>query len=156
MAETREYKMTISLRRVKSDTNGSSSDGEETKPTSVTDTLKKVIKQSKSVAAATGVGMVATQALNYVSSRVEIETGNSRVQGQINAAKQIGSQVASVAMAGLFGGTAGAGLALLGIGMSYVTDYMSYDFDKRQNDAMLEIQRERAGLAWAANTQRRL
>lgn len=159
MADTREYKMTISIKGVnsgKNGTGGNSAEDEETKPTAVTDTLKSVIKQTKSIATVTGAGMVASQALNYVSSRVEIETGNSRVQGQIDVAKQIGSQVASVAMAGLVGGLAGAGVALLGIGLGYAQEYASYAFNKNQNNAMLEIQRERAGLSFSANMQRRL
>lgn len=159
MADTREYKMTITLRGVNSEKNGTGGDASDeaaTQPTSASDTLKNIIKQTKSIAVATGASMIAKQALDYVSSRVEIETGNSRVQGQIDAAKQIGSQAASVVMAGIVGGLPAVGLALFGIGLGYAKDFMTYNFEKSQNDAMLAIQRERAGLAWAANAQRRL
>lgn len=155
MAETKEYVLKIQIggsgaKKLKE------KEDEEGKNPTVRETLQSVIKTTKSLAAATGVSIVAGQVLNYVSGRVEIETGNSQLQDEINAAKKIGGQISAIAMGAIFGGLAGAGLATLSVGVDYMLSVDSYNFNKKLNAAQLSIQRERAGLAWAVNNSRRV
>ncbi len=51
----------------------------------------------KKVAVATGVLSAGKKTLDYVTSRVYTETGNRQLQDNINATKQIGGQIASIA-----------------------------------------------------------
>lgn len=155
MAETKEYILKIQIggsgaKKLKE------KEDEEGKNPTVRETLQSVIKTTKSLAAATGVSIVAGQVLNYVTGRVEIETGNSQLQDEINAAKKIGGQISAIAMGAIFGGLAGAGLATLSVGVDYMLSVDSYNFNKKLNAAQLSIQRERAGLAWAVNNSRRV
>lgn len=121
----------------------------------VRETLQSIIKTTRSIATATGAGLVASQVLNYTTSRVQIETGNRQVQDEINAAKKVGSQVAALAMGAIFGGIGGFAIAGLGIGVDYLLSANTYRFNKQLEAAQLSIQRERAGLAWEINNQRR-
>ena len=90
--------------------------------------------------------MVANKAINYVTSRVYTETGNRQWQDSINAAKQVGGQIATIAGGFLMGGVAGGLVAIAGVGMDYLMQLASYSFAKNLESQVLTISRERMGV----------
>ncbi len=108
--------------------------------------FKQTIKTLRTAAAATGALMVANKAINYVTSRVYTETGNRQWQDSINAAKQVGGQIATIAGGFLMGGVAGGLIATAGIGIDYLTQISSYNYAKNLESQILTISRERMGV----------
>lgn len=109
----------------------------------------------KKVMVATGVLSAGTKTLNYITSRVYTETGNRQLQDNINATKQIGSQVASLAASFAVGGIAGGVVAVGGIALDYALQYRSYNFARQQEESVLSIRRERMGVGGMANSRSR-
>lgn len=109
----------------------------------------------KKVMVATGVLSAGTKTLNYITSRVYTETGNRQLQDNINATKQIGSQVASLAAGFAVGGIAGGIVAAGGIALDYALQYRSYNFARQQEERVLSIRQERMGAGGMANSRSR-
>lgn len=108
--------------------------------------LKQTYGTIKKAVAATGALMVTQKAVSYVTSRVYTTTGNRQWQDNINAAKQVGGQIAAIAGGFLAGGVAGGLVAIAGIGMDYLTQLDSYNFAKNLESQVLSISRERMGV----------
>lgn len=124
-------------------TDGKSSESQEAAQPS---NLKQTLGTIKKAVAATGALMVANKAINYVTSRVYTETGNRQWQDSINAAKQVGGQIATIAGGFLMGGAAGGLIATAGIGIDYLTQISSYNYAKNLESQILTISRERMGV----------
>lgn len=124
-------------------TDGKSSESQEAAQPS---NLKQTLGTIKKAVAATGALMVANKAINYVTSRVYTETGNRQWQDSINAAKQVGGQIATIAGGFLMGGVAGGLIATAGIGIDYLTQISSYNYAKNLESQILTISRERMGV----------
>lgn len=108
--------------------------------------MKQTLGTIKKAVAATGALMVTQKAVSYVTSRVYTTTGNRQWQDNINAAKQVGGQIAAIAGGFLAGGVAGGLVAIAGIGMDYLTQLDSYNFAKNLESQVLSISRERMGV----------
>lgn len=113
------------------------------------------IKELKKVAVATGAVAAGTKVLNYVTSRVYTETGNRQLQDNINAAKQVGGQIASIVGGFVVGGWVGGLAAVGGVALDYALQYRSYNFAKEQEESVLAIRRERMGVGGIANSRSR-
>lgn len=109
----------------------------------------------KKVAVATGVLSAGKKSLNYITSRVYTETGNRQLQDNINAAKQIGGQIASIAGGFIVGGAVGGLAAIGGVALDYALQYRSYNFAKEQEANVLAIRRERMGVVGMSNSRSR-
>lgn len=109
----------------------------------------------KKVAVATGVLSAGKKTLDYVTSRVYTETGNRQLQDNINATKQIGGQIASIAGGFVVGGWVGGLAAMSGVALDYALQYRSYNFAKEQEASVLSIRRERMGAGGMANSRSR-
>lgn len=111
--------------------------------------LKQTYGTIKKAVAATGALMIANKAINYVTGRVYTETGNRQWQDNVNAAKQVGGQIAAIAGGFLMGGALGGAVALMGVGMDYLTQFDSYEYSKNLESQILSISRERMGVLGA-------
>lgn len=109
----------------------------------------------KKVAVATGVLSAGKKSLDYITSRVYTETGNRQLQDNINAAKQIGGQIASIAGGFIVGGAVGGLAAIGGVALDYALQYRSYNFAKEQEANVLAIRRERMGVVGMSNSRSR-
>lgn len=108
--------------------------------------LKQTYGTIKKAVAATGALMITQKAVNYVTSRVYTETGNRQWQDSINAAKQVGGQIATIAGGFIMGGVAGGLVAIAGVGMDYLMQFSSYAFAKNIESQVISISRERMGV----------
>lgn len=124
-------------------TDGKSSESQEAAQPS---NLKQTLGTIKKAVAATGALMVANKAINYVTSRVYTETGNRQWQDSINAAKQVGGQIATIVGSFIAGGPVVGGIAIAGVGMDYLMQFSSYAFAKNIESQVLSISRERMGV----------
>lgn len=104
------------------------------------------IKDLKKAVAATGVVAVGMKIINHRTSRVYVETGNRQLQDNINATKQIAGQVLSLIGGFVAGGPIGGIAVGLGIATDYALQFSDYRFEKRLDDAVLSIKRERMGV----------
>ena len=107
--------------------------------------LKQTYGTIKKAVAATGALMITQKAVNYVTSRVYTETGNRQWQDSINAAKQVGGQIATIAGGFIMGGAGGL-VAIAGVGMDYLMQFSSYAFAKNIESQVISISRERMGV----------
>ena len=105
------------------------------------------IKDLKKAVAATGAVAMGTKTVNHVTSRVYVETGNRQLQDNINATKQVASQVMYLIGGFIEGGPIGG----LAVGVGILTDYAlqmsDYSYSKSMEQSVLAIQRERMGVA---------
>lgn len=125
---------------------GTNEQSSESQQAAQSSSLKQTLGTIKKAVAATGALMVANKAINYVTSRVYTETGNRQWQDSINAAKQVGGQIATIAGGFLMGGVAGGLVAIAGVGMDYLMQLASYSFAKNLESQVLTISRERMGV----------
>ncbi len=104
------------------------------------------IKDLKKAVAATGVVAVGMKIINHRTSRVYVETGNRQLQDNINATKQIAGQVMALVSGFVAGGPLGGIAVGLGIATDYALQYSDYQYEKRLDNAILSIKRERMGV----------
>lgn len=140
-----EYSITI---KVGGDGSKSNSSEEKTESGKLAqgDSGGAAIKDLKKAVAATGVVAVGMKIINHRTSRVFVETGNRQLQDNINATKQIAGQVLAL-VGGFVAGGAIGGLAVgLGIATDYALQYSDYQYERRLDNAILSIKRERMGV----------
>lgn len=125
---------------------GTNEQSSESQQAAQSSSLKQTLGTIKKAVAATGALMITQKAVNYVTSRVYTETGNRQWQDSINAAKQVGGQIATIAGGFLMGGVAGGLVAIAGVGMDYLMQFDSYNFAKNLESQILTISRERMGV----------
>lgn len=125
---------------------GTNEQSSESQQAAQSSSLKQTLGTIKKAVAATGALMITQKAVNYVTSRVYTETGNRQWQDSINAAKQVGGQIATIAGGFLMGGVAGGLVAIAGVGMDYLMQLASYSFAKNLESQVLTISRERMGV----------
>lgn len=125
---------------------GTNEQSSESQQAAQSSSLKQTLGTIKKAVAATGALMITQKAVNYVTSRVYTETGNRQWQDSINAAKQVGGQIATIAGGFLMGGVAGGLVAIAGVGMDYLMQLASYSFAKNLESQVLSISRERMGV----------
>lgn len=125
---------------------GTNEQSSESQQAAQPSSLKQTLGTIKKAVAATGALMITQKAVNYVTSRVYTETGNRQWQDSINAAKQVGGQIATIAGGFLMGGVAGGLVAIAGVGMDYLMQLASYNFAKNLESQILTISRERMGV----------
>ena len=126
---------------------GTSGQSSESQQAAQPSSLKQTLGTIKKAVAATGALMITQKSVNYVTSRVYTTTGNRQWQDNINAAKQVGGQIAAIAGGFLAGGLLGGGVTIAGIGMDYLMQFDSYNFSKNLESQILTISRERMGVA---------
>lgn len=125
---------------------GTNEQSSESQQAAQSSSLKQTLGTIKKAVAATGALMITQKAVNYVTSRVYTETGNRQWQDSINAAKQVGGQIATIAGGFLMGGVAGGLVAIAGVGMDYLMQFSSYAFAKNIESQVISISRERMGV----------
>lgn len=147
--ESNEYVIRLDASALKdstSDGNGGSSAQKSVKKVTEPLSFRDQVKQLRGDLQKTGVTMVAGMAIDYVTSRVGVTTGNYQLQAEISAGKRVLGTVAGIGAAFFFGG-AGAGiLATVGVGLSAYLQYDQYRYERNQYEEILSIQRERAGI----------
>ncbi|MCX4361775.1 MAG: hypothetical protein OSJ74_00085 [Clostridia bacterium] len=114
-----------------------------------------VFKQLKKAVAVTGAVAMGTKVLNYKTSRVFTETGNRQWQDNINAAKQVGGQIAGIIGGFVAGGAIGGMVAIGGVALDYALKYESYNFAKQMESTMLSIKQQRMGVGGMAISRSR-
>ena len=137
-------------------TSGTTSDAASTSSTEsggVLSSIKGFYKDTKKLLNTTGVALVAGTVINYTTSRVGITTGNYQRQQEITANKQIAAQLLVIGGNLAMQNYIGAGIAAVGIGLSYWQQYDTYNFNRRAEAAQLSIKREREGLLSASRSR---
>lgn len=124
---------------------GTSGQSSESQQAAQPSSLKQTLGTIKKAVAATGALMITQKAVNYVTSRVYTTTGNRQWQDNINAAKQVGGQIATIVGSFLAGGPIVGGVAIASVGIDYAMQLDSYNFAKNLESQVLSISRERAG-----------
>lgn len=104
------------------------------------------LKQLKKAVAVSGAVAMGMKVLNYKTSRVYTETGNRQWQDNINAAKEVGGQIAGVIGGFVAGGVIGGVAALGGVALDYALKYESYNFAKQMEATTLSIKQQRMGV----------
>lgn len=99
-----------------------------------------VIGAGKKIMAYTGIKQIAESYITYNLSTVDLRTGASEYSQKLQFAYNEGSQalsaVGSIAMGAAVGGVAGAAVAAVGVGISYLMKFIGY----AQNAARLETE----------------
>lgn len=107
------------------------------------ESVGKLIKKS---VAATGVVSMGVKAVNHITSRVGVETGNRQIQDEINAAKQVGGQALMILGGFIAGGAVGGMAAIGGVVLDYALQYSDYAYAQGLEADVLSIRRERMGV----------
>lgn len=113
------------------------------------------LKQLKKAVAVSGAVAMGMKVLNYKTSRVYTETGNRQWQDNINAAKEVGGQIAGVIGGFVAGGVIGGVAALGGVALDYALKYESYNFAKQMEGTTLSIKQQRMGVGGMAMSRSR-
>lgn len=108
--------------------------------------FKQTIKTLRTAAAATGALMLTSKAINNVTSRVYTETGNRQWQDSVNAAKELGGLLLTIAGGFAMGGVLGGTVAIGGVVADYAFQLSNYAFAKNLESQVLSISRERMGV----------
>lgn len=143
------YELNININgggRRSSSVSASGTSSVSTESKGILSSVQDFYKDTKRLLNTTGVALVVGSVINYQTSRVGITTGNYQRQQEITANKQIAGQLVAIVGSVLGKNYIGAGLAAVGIGLSYYQAYDSYNFSRKAEAATLAIRREREGL----------
>ena len=112
---------------------------------------------ARKVLAAVGATQIAGSVINYRISTIALRTGETehqqRVQFVYGEVSQAVSSLGAIGMGALMGGPIGAGVAALGVGVSYVMKFIGWAqnastlrLQKNVEDISIQMQTIRAGL----------
>lgn len=125
---------------------------------------RDVVNGAKKVMAMTGIRQIADSVISYNISTVSMRTGESEYQQKLQFAYSEGMQLASsagaIAMGAVMGGPAGAAVAAVGVGLSYVMKAIGWaqnantiQIAENQEDISIQMQTVRAGALGRRNGQ---
>lgn len=118
---------------------------------------RQAVKDARRVIAAVGIKQIADSYVNYRISTISLRTGatehQQRVQFVYGEVSQAVSSLGAIGMGALMGGPVGAGVAALGVGVSYVMKFIGWAqnantlrLQKNVEDISIQMQTIRAGL----------
>lgn len=125
---------------------------------------QSVVSGAKKVLAFTGIKQIADSAISYGISTISMRTGASeyqqRVQFAYNEGMQALSSVSAIGMGAVIGGPAGAAVAAVGVGISYLMKMIGWaqnentlQIEENQEDISIRMQTIRAGALGRRNGQ---
>lgn len=138
----------------------SSADGTSpSAPSSGTDgalSAKDVVSGARRIVAATGIKQIADSLISYQISTVSLRTGATEYQQRLQFAYNEGmsalSSIGAIGMGFVMGGPAGAAVAAVGVGISYITKFIGWaqnantlQIEENKEDISIQMQRLRAG-----------
>lgn len=115
---------------------------------------KDVVRAAKKVMAYTGIKQIADSAISYELSTVSLQTGATEYQQKLqfvySESRQAASSVGAIAMGGIMGGPAGAAIAAVGVGISYMMKFIGW----AQNANTIQIKENREDISIQMETIR--